>query len=46
MPEAQLMHEQIPDSRLELYPECGHWPQYERADLYNPMAIAFLEQHR
>ena len=39
------MHEDIPNSRLELYPECGHWPQYERVDLYNPMSIAFLRRN-
>jgi len=44
VPEAQQMHEDIPNSRLELYPECGHWPQYERVDLYNPMSIAFLRE--
>lgn len=46
VPEARLMHEHIPGSRLELYPECGHWPQYERVDLYNPMSIAFLQEHQ
>ena len=45
VPEAQLMHEHIPNSRLELYPECGHWPQFERVDLYDPMAIEFLRRH-
>jgi 2-hydroxy-6-oxonona-2,4-dienedioate hydrolase len=45
VPEAKLMHENIPGSRLELYPECGHWPQYERVDLYNPMSLAFLAEH-
>jgi len=45
VPEAKLMHEHIPNSRLELYPQCGHWPQFERVDLYDPMAIAFLREH-
>lgn len=45
VPEAKLMHDNIPNSRLELYPECGHWPQYERIDLYDPMSIAFLREH-
>jgi 2-hydroxy-6-oxonona-2,4-dienedioate hydrolase len=44
VPEAQAMHESIPGSRLELYAECGHWPQYEHAELYNAMSIAFLRQ--
>lgn len=42
VPEAHEMHENIPGSRLELYAECGHWPQYEHPERYNPMAIAFL----
>ena len=45
VPEAQKMHEDIPGSRLELFDDCGHWPQHERADLYNPLAIAFLKEH-
>ena len=42
VPEAKEMHAAIPGSRLELYPECGHWPQYEHPDRYNPMSIDFL----
>ncbi|MTV24651.1 alpha/beta fold hydrolase [Nitriliruptoraceae bacterium ZYF776] len=42
VPEAQLMHESIPGSQLELFDECGHWPQHERADLYNPLSLEFL----
>lgn len=42
VPEAQAMHEAIPGSRLELFAECGHWPQHERADLYNPLSLEFL----
>ena len=37
------MHANISGSRLELYPECGHWPQYEHPDLYNTMSIEFLQ---
>ncbi len=46
VPEARAMHENIQGSRLELYTECGHWPQYERAERYNPMSIAFLRERR
>jgi 2-hydroxy-6-oxonona-2,4-dienedioate hydrolase len=42
VPEAREMHANIPGSRLELYAECGHWPQYERPELYNPMSIEFI----
>ncbi len=45
VPEAQKMHDDIPGSRLELFDECGHWPQHERHELYNPLAIAFLQEH-
>ncbi len=42
VPEATAMHEAIPGSRLELFPECGHWPQHEQAERYNPLSIEFL----
>jgi 2-hydroxy-6-oxonona-2,4-dienedioate hydrolase len=45
VPEAEKMHANIPGSRLELYAECGHWPQYEHDEIYNPMSIAFLAEH-
>lgn len=46
VPEARAMHADIPGSRLELYEKCGHWPQYEHPELYNPMSIAFLRERR
>jgi len=45
VPEANKMHEDIPGSRLELYESCGHWPQHERHEIYNPMAIEFLNEN-
>lgn len=45
VPEATRMHEDIPGSTLELFDDCGHWPQHERADLYNPLALKFLNAH-
>lgn len=42
VPEASRMHEAIRGSRLELFDHCGHWPQHEQADLYNPLSIEFL----
>lgn len=35
VPEAQRMHAAIPGSELEIYGECGHWPQHEHADRFN-----------
>jgi len=42
VPEAHAINEAIAGSRLELFPECGHWPQYEHAELYNPLSLTFL----
>ncbi|NKS73933.1 alpha/beta fold hydrolase [Rhodococcus hoagii] len=42
VPEAKKMAEDIPGAQLQLYPECGHWPQHEQAALYNPLSLDFL----
>jgi 2-hydroxy-6-oxonona-2,4-dienedioate hydrolase len=44
VPEASAMHEAIPGSQLELFDECGHWPQHEQSDRYNPISLAFLQK--
>lgn len=44
--EATAMHENIPGSQLEIFNECGHWPQHEHADRYNQLSIDFLNRHR
>ncbi|QUH02036.1 alpha/beta fold hydrolase [Saccharopolyspora erythraea] len=44
VPEASAMHEAIPGSQLELFDECGHWPQHEQAGQYNPISLAFLRK--
>ena len=36
------MAEDIPGAQLELYSECGHWPQHEQAAKYNPLSLEFL----
>lgn len=46
VPEAKRMHEAIGGSRLELFPECGHWPQHEQADKYNALSLSFLASAR
>ena len=45
VPEADKMHENIAGSKLELFDECGHWPQHECPELYNRIAIAFLQKN-
>lgn len=42
VPEANRMQESIPGSALEIFPECGHWPQHEHADRFNERALKFL----
>lgn len=32
----------IPDSQLVVLEHCGHWPQYEAADDFNRLMIAFF----
>jgi len=44
IPEARQMHADIPGSRLELFDQCGHWPQHEHADRYNQLSLAFLTE--
>lgn len=42
VPEAEAIAAAIPGARLEIFNECGHWPQHEKAELYNPLSLAFL----
>lgn len=42
IPEARRMHASIPGSRLEIFGECGHWPQHEHADRFNALTKEFL----
>ena len=44
--EATAMHENIAGSRIEIFNECGHWPQHEHAARYNALSIAFLAANR
>ena len=45
VPEAKAMHENIAGSQLELFDDCGHWPQHECAEIYNDIAIKFLKEN-
>ncbi|WGX95055.1 alpha/beta fold hydrolase [Nocardioides sp. L-11A] len=45
VPEAAAMHAHIPGSELVLLDDCGHWPQHEQAERYNPISLAFLAKH-
>ena len=45
VPEAARMQKAIAGSRLELFEECGRWPQHEHAERYNRLAIEFMREH-
>lgn len=34
----------IPNCRCTVLPSCGHWPQLEKPDTYNALALQFLEE--
>lgn len=42
VPEAHDLQRNIPGSTLEIFPECGHWPQHEHADRFNTLHLDFL----
>ena len=35
-------HERLPDSRLEIFEACGHWPPREHPERFNRLVGAFL----
>jgi 2-hydroxy-6-oxonona-2,4-dienedioate hydrolase len=40
--EGERIHGLIHDSRLEVFENCGHWPQYEHAERFNNVNVAFM----
>ncbi|HEX5120124.1 MAG TPA: alpha/beta hydrolase [Pseudonocardiaceae bacterium] len=42
VPEATAINAAIPGSDLEIFTECGHWPQHEQATRYNELSLKFL----
>lgn len=40
--EGRQISEMIPNARYVVMNECGHWPQFEDADLFNKLHIDFL----
>lgn len=37
-----ILARQMPNARLLVYPKCGHWAQWERADEFNRDVLSFL----
>jgi 2-hydroxy-6-oxonona-2,4-dienedioate hydrolase len=40
---ASTFVENIPRNKLVVFPDCGHWPPFERADLFSTYSVAFLQ---
>lgn len=40
--EGKQIADMIPGSQFAVMNECGHWPQYEDADTFNSIHVAFL----
>ena len=45
VPEANKIQEAIPEARLELFDECGHWLKHKRPELNNLLTIAFFKEN-
>ena len=43
VPEAEAMAAAIPNSHLEIFPNCGHWPQHEHPERFNELSVRFLK---
>jgi pimeloyl-ACP methyl ester carboxylesterase len=39
---ALLFLRKLPDAQLHVFGECGHWPQYEKADEFSNLVLKFL----
>jgi pimeloyl-ACP methyl ester carboxylesterase len=39
---AEEVRRELPGSLIHIISECGHWPQMEKPDLFNPMLTDFL----
>ena len=39
---ALLLLWRIPNAQVHIFPECGHWAQYEKADQFNELVTDFL----
>ena len=42
MAHAQVAEDKIPDTQLEIFDPCGHFPQLERPDEFNSIVMNFL----
>ena len=42
MTEAERIASLIPNARLAVMDNCGHWPQYEDTETFNKIHLDFL----
>ncbi|MGL5941378.1 MAG: alpha/beta fold hydrolase [Waterburya sp.] len=40
---AHVANEQIPDSQLQIFDNCGHWAHVEYPEKFNPLVLKFLQ---
>lgn len=43
---SKAAHRMLPDSRLHIFEDCGHWPPRERPEEFNRILASFLEDTR
>jgi 2-hydroxy-6-oxonona-2,4-dienedioate hydrolase len=43
--EAEGIHQAVPGSWLEIFEQCGHFPQIEYPSRYNEISVSFLKEH-
>ncbi len=41
---AEAVLEAVPDARVHIFDECGHWPQVEHAEQFNSLVAEFLSE--
>ncbi|UYO47653.1 alpha/beta fold hydrolase [Rhodopseudomonas palustris] len=39
-----ILLKSIPNAQLHVYPKCGHWAQWEKADEFNALVADFLDR--
>lgn len=42
--QAHRAQQAIEGAQLHIFPSCGHWPQMERAEEFNPLVAGFVEE--
>ena len=40
---AEIFRQVLPEGRIHVFPECGHWPQLEKHEDFNTLLTAFLK---